>query len=368
MTLPTLYSRTSTGAVQQWTIEAENDAYRTIHGQVDGKLQTTEWMICFPKNEGKANATTAEEQALKEAEAIWRKKKETGYFENIDDIDIEIFTEPMLADPFEKRQKTIKYPVSSQPKLDGIRCIARADGLWTRKGKRHMSVPHIEAALKDLIEKTPGLILDGELYCDKFANDFNAICSIVRKTKPDDKDIVISHDSIQYWIYDVADAKLTFAERLIKLKYLETLFQDHPSIKFVTTDVANTPEELDSLYAAYMEAGYEGQIIRSNDGRYEHKRSKNLIKRKEFDTEEFIILDILEGEGNKTGIASSALFKTVEGLEFNSNIKGNREFCRDLWENREQYIGQPGTVQFFGYTPGDKKPRFPYLIELRTYE
>lgn len=368
MILPTLYSRTSTGAVQQWTIEVERDAYRTIHGQVDGKLQTTEWMICFPKNENKANATTAEEQALKEAEAIWRKKKETGYFENINDIDIEIFTEPMLADPFEKREKDIKYPVSCQAKLDGVRAIARKDGLWTRKGKKHMSVPHIEEALLSLFRTDTGLILDGELYCDKFANDFSAICSIVRKSKPTDEDIIESRNTIQYWIYDVVDSGLTFAERLLKLKYLETLFKDHPSIKFVKTDIAYNRQELDDFYAVYVAVGYEGQIIRSNDGRYEHKRSKNLIKRKEFDTEEFIILDILEGEGNKTGIASSALFKTVEGLDFNSNIKGNREFCRDLWINREKYIGQPGTVQFFGYTPGDKKPRFPYLLEVRNYE
>ena len=117
--LPTLFARTSKGAVQQWTIQVEGSAYRTVHGQVDGKLQTTEWMICFPKNQKRSNATTAEEQALKEASAIWQKKKDSGYFENLSDIDIELFTEPMLADPFDKREKEIRYPVYSQPKLDG---------------------------------------------------------------------------------------------------------------------------------------------------------------------------------------------------------------------------------------------------------
>lgn len=55
MILPTLYSRTNTGAVQTWTVEVSNDSYRTIHGQLNGKLQTTEWTQCYTTNEGRAN-------------------------------------------------------------------------------------------------------------------------------------------------------------------------------------------------------------------------------------------------------------------------------------------------------------------------
>ena len=35
--------------------------------------------------------------------------------------------------------------------------------------------------MKPLFETNPDLIFDGELYADKFANDFNAICSLVKK-------------------------------------------------------------------------------------------------------------------------------------------------------------------------------------------
>ena len=55
MQLPTLYSRTNTGAIQTWTVEVQGDSYRTIHGQLDGKLQTTEWTVCNTTNEGRAN-------------------------------------------------------------------------------------------------------------------------------------------------------------------------------------------------------------------------------------------------------------------------------------------------------------------------
>ena len=55
MTLPTLYSRTNTGAIQTWTVEVLDECYRTIHGQLNGQLQTTEWTQCYITNLGRAN-------------------------------------------------------------------------------------------------------------------------------------------------------------------------------------------------------------------------------------------------------------------------------------------------------------------------
>ena len=49
-----------------------------------------------------------------------------------------------------------------------------------------------------------------------------------------------------------------------------------------------------------LEAGYEGQMIRK-DAPYECKRSKNLLKRKEFITEEFKVVKVVEGQGAWTG-------------------------------------------------------------------
>ena len=119
MTLPTLFSRTSTGAVQTWFIETEGDKYRTVFGQKDGAIQTTNWTVCYPTNEGRANARNGEEQAVFEAKALWKKKKESGCFEDIKDIDTSLFTEPMLAKKYEDYNDSLQFPVYCQPKLDG---------------------------------------------------------------------------------------------------------------------------------------------------------------------------------------------------------------------------------------------------------
>jgi DNA ligase-1 len=362
--LPTLYSRTSTGATHTWLIEVNDDAYRTIHGQLDGKLQTTEWTYCKGKNEGKANSTDNHQQALKEALALWTKKKASGCFEDVNDIDKMIFTEPMLAKKYEDYADKNQFPVYSQPKLDGIRCVARKDGLWSRNGKKFVSVPHIEQALKPIFEKHPDLILDGELYCDKFNNDFNAICSLVKKTKPTPQDLADSAASIQYHVYDTV-SNGSFGERANKL-FILLLNLNSESIKYVDTVKCHTSYDLDAFYEEYINQGYEGQMVRL-DKPYENKRSKSLLKRKEFQDAEYKILDIVEGEGNRAGGAGAMVFENHKGVRFNSNVKGTREYMTQLLTDKDSLIGLYATVKFFNLTP-DEIPRFPFVTAIRDYE
>ena len=97
MKFPTIYKQTKTGATQEWTIEVVENKYRTISGQTDGKKVVSEWTVCYGKNEGKTNATTDKEQALKEAEAKRKLKLEKDYSETISAITRKRHFEPMLA-------------------------------------------------------------------------------------------------------------------------------------------------------------------------------------------------------------------------------------------------------------------------------
>jgi len=363
MKLPMLFARTNTGAIQTWTIEVDGNKYRTHYGQVDGAIQTTEWTLCEGKNTGKKNATSAEDQATKEAKATWKKKKESGYFENIKDIDDTSFTEPMLAKNYDDYKDELKYPVYSQPKLDGIRCLVKKDGMWSRNGKPIVSAPHVLVALKPFFDKFPNAILDGELYADKFANDFNAICSLVKKTKPTAEDLADSAKNIQYWVYDWIVQK-TFSDRNSDIT---TYITNNNVVRRVPTHLVDTITHLNELYEKYVDEGYEGQMVRT-DGPYENKRSKHLLKRKEFQDAEFKILDIVEGVGNKSGMAGHMVFKNHKNIEFHSNIKGDRQYLKELLKNKNKLIGKSATVKYFNLTPDDEIPRFPYTIAIRDYE
>lgn len=359
MELKTLYSRSVKGKINEFVIEIEDDKYRTITGFTDGIKTTSQWTVCKAKS-----YCTAEEQALKEATAIHRKKKETGSFENIKDIDNEIHFEPMLAHKWEDQKDKIKFPVYSQPKLDGIRCIVKKDGMWSRNGKKIVSAPHIFDAIEHLFKADPNLIFDGELYADKFANDFNAICSLVKKTKPTWADLNEAKDKIQYHIYDLPSNDDTFVKRYKKLTNMSL----PQCCILVKTEQLDNLNDVNAYYEDYMSAGYEGQMIRL-DSKYENKRSKSLLKHKSFIDEEYIILDVEEGGGNKTGMVGSFVFKTKEGKTFNSSPKFNWEECIKMWNNRKNLIGKTATVKYFNLTP-DGVPRFPYVIKIdrESYE
>jgi len=364
MKLPTIYKKTKTGKIQEWTIEVKGNQYRTISGQTDGEKITNNWSDCDIKNAGRANATTPEEQAIKEAEAKRKKKLESGYFESIKDINKVQYFEPMLAQKYEDHE--INYPVYSQPKLDGIRCIVTKDGMFSRNGKKIISAPHIRQNLDLFFKDYPNAILDGELYCDKFANDFNKICSLVKRTKPTDEELEESADSIQYWVYDapkigMLNEKDLFYERYELVSNALTK-RKYTSIVIVTTLKVSNEKELTESYEMYMENGYEGQMVRLNRP-YENKRSKFLLKRKEFMDAEFQILDVAEGEGNRKGTAGYMCFKNKDGRMFKSNIKGDFEYLAKLLKDKNKIIGKKATIKFFNYTP-DEVPRFPYVVAI----
>ena len=126
-------------------------------------------------------------------------------------------------------------------------------------------------------------------------------------------------------------------------------------------------QNIDEIYDNYLTLGYEGQIVRL-DERYEMKRSKCLLKRKDFMDDEYEIIEVVEGEGNRSGMAGYAMMKNKKGYEnFRTNIKGDFEFLKEMLIEKETYKGKSATIRFFGLTP-DHKPRFPYMVGVRDYE
>jgi DNA ligase-1 len=363
MKLETIYKATNSGKTQEWTIEVVGNKYRTISGQTDGKKITNEWTVVYGKNEGRANATTDKEQCMKEAIAKRTKKLESGYFEDMKNIYMEQYFEPMLAAKWEDYKDKIQYPIYSQAKLDGIRCIVTKDGMFSRNGKAIISAPHIFDSVKPLFETNPDLIFDGELYADKFANDFNKIVSLVKKTKPTADDLKESKELIEYHIYDLPSSDKNFIHRIYDLAILfETRSELHPHCRIVETYKVPSEDVVTELYEKYVEEGYEGQMLRL-DGKYENKRSKNLLKHKSFVDEEYTILDICEGEGNRTGTAGYMVFETAEGKPFKSNVKGTWDETAEMLKSKNELIGKQATIKYFNLTP-DGIPRFPFVINI----
>lgn len=368
----TLYKKSKTGKIQQWIIEAQGRRFRTVEGFVDGAQTSTEWTECIEKNSGRANATTPEEQALKEAEARIKKQKDKGWTENIDDVNKGLEICPMLAHKWSDHKEWMlnQSLIAMQPKLDGIRCIATKDGLFTRTGKPIVAVPHILEEIQRVYATglvPEGVKFDGELYNHDYKDDFNAIVSIVRKQKVTEEDIAKAEASLQYHVYDLDMPDNSFLYRSNLLTAL--LANTNSSIQIVETSFLASNEQgqydfnvIESTYQRFLEEGYEGQMFRSALSLYDHNRSKSLLKRKEFIDEEFTIVDIEEGRGNRSGMMGRIRFET-----FDANARGTHEFFKDLLLNKEQYIGKKATVRYQNLS-ADGIPRFPVVVAIRDYE
>lgn len=359
--LPELFKRDTKGKVRTWTIQYgwddDNTAgIRAISGLVDGKKITSVWNISEAKNVGRSNATTAKSQAEFEAQADHTKKKGAGFFQDINLIDTFAHFKPMLAHDFAKKPVTSGY---TQPKLDGIRCIASADGLYSRSFKEIVAVPHIAEALEEFCEKFPGITLDGELYNHELKSDFQKITSLVRKTKNLGEDeLAESKQMVQYHVYDCFDSNNTDMPFIERYEFLKMFLPTGVSIVLVDTHDASTSADIDELYGMYTSDGYEGQMIRQNTA-YEGKRSNNLLKRKEFITEEYKVIEVHEGQGAWTGYAKRLTLELPDGRTFSSGIRGSQAKLKELLDNPNI---DWATCRYFELS-NDGVPRFPVVID-----
>jgi DNA ligase 1 len=360
--LPTLYKRDTKGKVRQLTIQYGWDsddvaAVRSIAGLQDGKKVTSGWNESKAKNVGRSNATTAHTQAISEAMSLFDRRIEKEYFKDIKDIDSYTAFKPMLAGGY--KQDEDMFPVIAQPKLDGIRCIANKDGLWTRANKPITSCPHIWEEIKPLFDKNPEYIFDGELYNHALKDDFNKITSLVRKQKTTEADTLEAAKLVEYHVYDMYDSSngdLIFSERFFKLC---GKLSKMTTIKTVDTVLTHTQDSLDELYSKWTEDGYEGQMVR-HDKSYENKRSKYLLKRKEFLTDEFDVVSMLEGKGNWSGHVKHFVLRKPDGTNFGAGVRGKQEVLSKLWADGN--MPNWATLRYFNETP-DGIPRFPVVID-----
>jgi len=364
---PTLYAQNSDGSIQVWQITVIGNRIIRVFGRQGGAEQRTEDVIHHGKNIGRANATTPEQQAVAEAQSAWEKKQKSGYNSDpkaaaagqVSDAHIAGGMDPMLAHKWSEQSHKIVYPAFMQPKLDGIRCIATVQRgkctLWTRTRKQIKSVPHIAAALEQAFA-AESVVLDGELYNHKYRDQFEHIVSLVRKDKPDAR-----CDMVQYHVYDTIRSG-SFSSRLEWLQQAADRFSN--TVVLVPTVPVTAPEEVIQYFTDWRTAGYEGAMIR-NDAPYEHKRSYNIQKIKEFDDAEFKIIGVEPGRGR---MAECAIFVCQgQGGEFRCKMEGALDTLKPYLDKPKTVIGKLLTVRYQGLTNG-KLPRFPVGVCVRDYE
>ncbi len=345
--MKTLYKKDSKGKLRFLTIEAVGDTIVQKSGLLNSNnIPTPTISQCVGKNIGRANETTPEEQAIKEAQAKFDDKLTKGYFLTEDEAKNEVVIRPMLAKDAKKELHKIEYPCFVQPKLDGMRANANVQGMSSRQGKAIETCDHILRQLEHINE-----VLDGELYAHGLS--FQENISLIKKYREGET------EQIHYHVYDLM-MNAPFKERY---DLLAELVEGIDCIELVETIMIFNEDELKHWHSVFLEQGYEGTIIRWGDAPYKmNARSSNLLKYKDFIDITATITDIEPSE--KRPEQGKAVCVLEDGGVFTANFSMPFAKREEILTNKEEYIGQTAEIRFFEYTDSGL-PRFPVCFGFR---
>lgn len=339
----TLYIKDNKGAIRRWSIGVEDGLIIIEHGHVNGKLQ----VVTEEVYEGKSNRTLEEQISLRVASRI-SKRKDMGYVENIEDVqdkpkNLLGLKKPMLALPIKNIKEIDFSNAYVQHKYDGNRClIANVEGekiAYTRNGKRYTVLDHII----DSIDIPINTILDGELYCH--GETLQSIVSWCKRDTP-----LPETKKLKYHCYDIISNE-PFYKRMDKLMMIDY----GESAEFVETHKVHNMDDTMAFFINSRCAGYEGGILRwGNLGYEEGKRSKSLIKIKQWLDDEFLVVAINPSK-DYWGILTCQL---INGNLFSVSAPGNMEEKREVLINKQDYIGRKIRVEY-AYITKDGIPFHP---------
>jgi ATP-dependent DNA ligase len=351
---PSLYHRDKKGRLRVWKTWTVDNVVCTASGLDGGKL-TTHRYTAQPKNVGRANETTPEKQAEKEAAALFEHKLARKYSRTKEEAAEAVLDHlPMLAKDIKKGGKP-RYPAMVQRKYNGFRCQSRkVDGQIVMTSKQGMpfALPHIAAEIAELPD---GWTLDGEIY--RHGWSLQKIASLIKRPREESLEL-------RYVCYDVIDdhpeGGLKQFDRIALLDNTFTWNCQAPEppdhcVK-AETFMASDYEAAIKLQQLFIQDGYEGAILRNLDGMHQYAhRSKDLVKLKVWEDAEFQIADVVDKK--LPGLAIFVCWKHgCEGQPVvlkgdNKNAfevvkKGTHASREEDLKNREALLGRQLTVRY----------------------
>lgn len=247
-----------------------------------------------------------------------------------------------------------------EPKLDGLRMVV-IDGIpYTRNGKVLSSVNHIIDRLKSVLD-IEQYVFDGEVMGGGL---FDEASGKVRKKDVQALEAV-------YHIFDVipieqwhSKKSIPLFERKNLLLSLSPLLTTTKEIKVVEHYLSNslTPASIKAELKKYIEQGYEGIMLKQYDKPYQFKRSRHLLKVKEFHTEDCEVIELIEGKGKYKGMLGACIVRTEAGATCEVGSGFTDEERKKFW--RDFLLTDIIEVQYQEKT-SDGKLRFPVFVRRR---
>lgn len=304
------------------------------------------------------------------------------------------FKRIMLASDWDPAK--LRFPVLAQPKIDGVRAWNPAGTLLGRSMKQHAN-RHVRQLFSQPLYQG----FDGEMVV---GTDTECNSDICRRTTS----ALNSHEGqpqITWWLFDylvpgVIDQPYWRRIQLLE-KHIEQLHDEFVggNLRVVPTYHIHNMRLLENLDDDFLNAGYEGTIIRDPEGGFKQGRSTvregGLLRIKRFIDAEAVVLEVIEGQtnGNEQQLDERGLaFRSTHAANMQPNGLLGTMRCRmagasgsfalgqeitvsagamthaerkHYFENPAELVGQ--TIKFKFFPKGVKdKPRFPTFLSIRA--
>lgn len=280
-----------------------------------------------------------------------------------------------LALPFEERrllnqgrfQVRWTPPYLVQPKLNGERCRILVENgrclLLSSTEELIQSVPHIQ---QYCLSTLPNGEYDGELY--KHGWTWAQIHSVVGRTTTLHED----YGSMELHLFDWPSHNEPQLMRTVELRKLFNTAKLHFPLHIVHTDVANTLEEVYTLYDRYINEGYEGFIIREISSPYSRTRTGAMMKFKPKATDSYEIVGVYEAvaaDGIPKGMAGG--FNCIDDMGTKFQVGAGKlphVARREIWveylDNPYMFIGKMLEVEYQTMSDKNKVPLFSRAVRI----
>ena len=148
------------------------------------------------------------------------------------------------------------------------------------------------------------------------------------------------YEKLEYHIYDIIPSHKKDMDYVDRLELLTKTFKNelnNPFLKIVPSVRVESVDDVHECHGKFTSSGYEGTMIRNRLGAYAHNRSYNLQKFKDFEENEFLIVDVKEATGNDEGTAiiqCSTAKNNSHGDLFWVRPKGRGLTARVCWNHK----------------------------------
>ncbi|RLB88137.1 MAG: DNA ligase [Deltaproteobacteria bacterium] len=229
-------------------------------------------------------------------------------------------------------------------KLDGIRGYWDGQQLHTRKGLP-LNPPSW------FVKNFPPFELDGELWSKR--GDFEFIQSIVLDEKPGE-----GWKKIRYNIFEVPNQEGDFFLRINKAKdWFEIHKNSH--VRFIPQTRIQDISDLDQFLNKIESMGGEGVIVKDPKMPYYTGRSAHVLKVKNFQDMEGIVIGLNRGKGKYRKMMGSLTLRLANGIVF----KLGTGFTDQLRKTPPP-LGTSVTFKYNGFTKNGI-PKFASFLRVR---